>query len=534
MDGTSSGKGDGRQVNWSHPMSSSSHLPPKSPGGYSMFGSGSSLFESDLLATLPLRGGGHHKRTPSAGYLPNVAPTWLEEILESPDGEVVVRKGSHRRSSSDSVAFLDTPQDFANFVENVTEEEFILREPPPPIARPNHRRGLSADYQSSQYDVPPPQRPSHRRGMSADYNNNRLDKEQLMSVLSELEPFQTQLPRHRSDKPIPRVGGPLPVTRPASSGDSWSIEKWKKHVTLSVPSSTSDSPSYERGKNLKSSVTTSENRSTGSDSNSHSDESNDELQSGSVRRGKIEQDAQSKKEVDGSRQAHGDGTEVDPSLDPKKAKRILANRQSAQRSRVRKLQYISELERSVNALQVEVSTMTPQVGFYDHRRAFLTAENVLLKQKLAALSQSQRYKEAQNESLKKEVQRLLQIFNQQNQSQQQIQVVQHRPLSPNAYDIPQQFSKLDLGPSIPKPKSPDLYSSGGGGKTSTELASSLFAGGVASSLIRSGSNVIRPPSQSAKGVVSSSCMVSSSGKSLEGRMMGGSGTLSSDFMVHNS
>lgn len=33
-------------------------------------------------------------------------------------------------------------------------------------------------------------------------------------------------------------------------------------------------------------------------------------------------------------------------------RRILANRQSAQRSRVRKLQYISELERSVNALQV--------------------------------------------------------------------------------------------------------------------------------------------------------------------------------------
>lgn len=32
--------------------------------------------------------------------------------------------------------------------------------------------------------------------------------------------------------------------------------------------------------------------------------------------------------------------------------RILANRQSAQRSRVRKLQYISELERSVTSLQV--------------------------------------------------------------------------------------------------------------------------------------------------------------------------------------
>ena len=39
-------------------------------------------------------------------------------------------------------------------------------------------------------------------------------------------------------------------------------------------------------------------------------------------------------------------------LDPKRAKRILANRQSAQRSRMRKLQYISELEKSVTQLQV--------------------------------------------------------------------------------------------------------------------------------------------------------------------------------------
>jgi hypothetical protein len=46
-------------------------------------------------------------------------------------------------------------------------------------------------------------------------------------------------------------------------------------------------------------------------------------------------------------------------------------------------------------LQTEVSTLSPQVGFYDHRRALLTAENVLLKQKLAALGQSQRYKEGE-------------------------------------------------------------------------------------------------------------------------------------------
>ncbi|KAL5221927.1 hypothetical protein ABZP36_026640 [Zizania latifolia] len=44
--------------------------------------------------------------------------------------------------------------------------------------------------------------------------------------------------------------------------------------------------------------------------------------------------------------------------DPKKVKRILANRQSAQRSRVRKLQYISELERIVTTLQVYTYTRT--------------------------------------------------------------------------------------------------------------------------------------------------------------------------------
>ncbi len=44
-------------------------------------------------------------------------------------------------------------------------------------------------------------------------------------------------------------------------------------------------------------------------------------------------------------------------------------------------------------LQTEVTTLSQQVGLYDHRRAIMTAENVLLKQKLAALGQTQRCKE---------------------------------------------------------------------------------------------------------------------------------------------
>ncbi|KAG2597514.1 transcription factor RF2a-like [Panicum virgatum] len=53
-------------------------------------------------------------------------------------------------------------------------------------------------------------------------------------------------------------------------------------------------------------------------------------------------------------------------------RRILVNRQSAQRSRVRKLQYMSELERSVTSLQTEVSALSPRVAFLDHQRSLLT------------------------------------------------------------------------------------------------------------------------------------------------------------------
>ena len=115
--------------------------------------------------------------------------------------------------------------------------------------------------------------------------------------------------------------------------------------------------------------------------------------------------------------------------------RILANRQSAQRSRVRKLQYISELERSVTALQVsgfdfqhspknvavsfplfvwlfvtneyvffgcfdklksEVSMLTPRVAFLDHQRMILNVDNSALKAKIAALAQDKIFKDGKH------------------------------------------------------------------------------------------------------------------------------------------
>jgi hypothetical protein len=94
------------------------------------------------------------------------------------------------------------------------------------------------------------------------------------------------------------------------------------------------------------------------------------------------------------------------------------------------------------------------VGLCDHQRAILTAENVLLKQKLTSLGQTQRFKEAHHELLKKEVQRLW--YQQRHQRHHQlpplsptgydVQQQQLPPLSPIGYELQQQqFSKLDLG-----------------------------------------------------------------------------------------
>ncbi|XP_059451743.1 basic leucine zipper 61-like isoform X2 [Corylus avellana] len=82
--------------------------------------------------------------------------------------------------------------------------------------------------------------------------------------------------------------------------------------------------------------------------------------------------------------------------DPKRVKRILANRQSAQRSRA------------------EVSVLSPRVAFLDHQRLLLNVDNSALKQRIAALAQDKIFKDAHQEALKREIERLRQVYHQQN------------------------------------------------------------------------------------------------------------------------
>ncbi|KAK9065185.1 hypothetical protein SSX86_016568 [Deinandra increscens subsp. villosa] len=93
-------------------------------------------------------------------------------------------------------------------------------------------------------------------------------------------------------------------------------------------------------------------------------------------------------------------------VDPKRAKRILANRQSAARSKERKMRYITELEHKVQTLQTEATTLSAQLTLLQRDSAGLTSQNNELKFRLQAMEQQAHLRDALNEALTAEVQRL--------------------------------------------------------------------------------------------------------------------------------
>ncbi|RID52343.1 hypothetical protein BRARA_H02949 [Brassica rapa] len=94
------------------------------------------------------------------------------------------------------------------------------------------------------------------------------------------------------------------------------------------------------------------------------------------------------------------------SIDPKRAKRILANRQSAARSKERKARYIQELERRVQSLQTEATTLSAQLTLFQRDTNGLANENTELKMRLQAMEQQAHLRNALNEALRKEVERM--------------------------------------------------------------------------------------------------------------------------------
>ncbi|KAL5215898.1 hypothetical protein ABZP36_007299 [Zizania latifolia] len=93
-------------------------------------------------------------------------------------------------------------------------------------------------------------------------------------------------------------------------------------------------------------------------------------------------------------------------VDPKRAKRILANRQSAARSKERKMRYIAELERKVQTLQTEATTLSTQLSMLQRDTTGLTSENSDLKLRVQTMEQQVRLQDALNDRLRDEIQQL--------------------------------------------------------------------------------------------------------------------------------
>uniref|UniRef100_A0A5B7B2E9 BZIP domain-containing protein n=1 Tax=Davidia involucrata TaxID=16924 RepID=A0A5B7B2E9_DAVIN len=256
----------------------------------------------------------HQRMTSLENFEPNTPtqnnPSWVDEFLDFSSA----KRGSHRRSISNSIAFLE----------------------PPPATMEECRRLSAPGYSGTNTDF------------------DRFNDEQFMSMFT--------------DYIATDVGPTVSSSNPSTPSDHNSINDDKQ------------APSDQQLQQLKN----------------------------------------ESEEVQSSCKSDGQGVHATRSnsdnkiIDPKRVKRILANRQSAQRSRVRKLQYISELERSVTSLQAEVSVLSPRVAFLDHHRLVLNVDNTALKQRIAALTQDKVFKDAHQEAMKREIERLRQVYYQQN------------------------------------------------------------------------------------------------------------------------
>ncbi|KAG5238591.1 basic leucine zipper [Salix suchowensis] len=75
---------------------------------------------------------------------------------------------------------------------------------------------------------------------------------------------------------------------------------------------------------------------------------------------------------------------IDPNMDPKRLKRVISNRVSAQKSRLKRLQYLADIESKVKALEEEIAALSPQVALYKSHHQALKMEQRMLSMEMSA------------------------------------------------------------------------------------------------------------------------------------------------------
>ncbi|XP_020253069.1 uncharacterized protein At4g06598-like [Asparagus officinalis] len=332
-----------------------SFLPPKCPfpsvspsyGDYGSIGS--------KLIPKPSDGHRHHHRTSSESFLIEDQPSWLDDLLNEP--EIPVKRVAHRRSSSDSFAYLDANSMYSR-VGDLAQEEY------------RHKAVRSAPQWGR------PEFDQLTNGHWANYY------------------------REAKTSARAQVGG-------------WESGMNMVNYQSGVPLS------KDKGMNIRSSTA---------------------LREPDVTTNVEKQEQESNQDFKGISEKREDSL-VKQSQTETDTKRV--KQQFAQRSRVRKLQYIAELERNVQALQAEGMEVSAELEFVDQQNLILNMENQTLKQRLDSLAQEHLIKKLQQEMLEREIARLRLLFQQQQQQQQSPQPASAHNRS-KSRDLESQFTNLSL------------------------------------------------------------------------------------------
>lgn len=346
-------------------------LPPKSPGPIvppSYVEYNSVQCRGPVGCPRP-REGYRHQRTSSESVLIDEHPSWLDDLLNEPEALV---NGAHRRSSSDSFAYVDMSNLSSN-CDNLAYESF------------NHPRIAPKPFW----------------GHEDFHHRNGLQHPQYMEENS----FRRHLNRRKELT--------LNIVNYASSNH---LSLNKMNITLPGPMSSTMEP--------------------------------EELTSPEQ---DYEESTQGVKEYLGKKD-EPPSRQTQSEMETKQVKQ-----QFAQPSRVRKLQYIAELERNVQVLQAERVEISAEIEFLSQQNLTLSLENTALKQRFDSISQEHLIKCFEQEMLERELAHLRgflhnhqQLLQQQHHPQQQSQH-QRKQQNPNpkhgrrsSRDVELKFSNLSL------------------------------------------------------------------------------------------
>ncbi|KAK8951103.1 hypothetical protein KSP39_PZI004510 [Platanthera zijinensis] len=340
-----------------------SFLPPKSPfhsiaaaaPAYSEYGSVGSRGAPKVR-----EGNKFHQRTSSESFLIEEQPSWLEDLLSEP--ETPARRGAHRRSSSDSFAYLDGSLANSN-LGGFSPEDI-------------KRGDLTSMPSWGSQELNQLKDAQHRYSEGNLFGRSLFNRQQdkVWESAFTMGNYASSVPTTKDISMHPGL-----FTSASKEFDALTPCASKKQELEDIP---------------KDSKTGLENTGTSLVKNSQSDS------------------------------------------DVKRVKQ-----QFAQRSRVRKLQYIAELERSVQVLQAEHLEVSAELEFLDKQNLILNLENKALKQRLDSLAQEHVVKCLQKEMLEQEITRLRALFQQQQQPAPEVAPFHRRSSS---RDLDSHFANLSI------------------------------------------------------------------------------------------